>query len=158
MADLLTHIDGQIYRAWQEERCPIVNGIFRPDDSVSRLTLEIDSVNRNFATLKLMERTTLSAIERTSEVEWTYLTQLCEFKSITSHYVAIGGEGGFGSDGFVALLERDLRLLWLAFFDWSNPFTKVSVEDAVVTATSSLDAIWRFPVDAPELVRVKEIK
>jgi hypothetical protein len=63
-----------------------------------------------------------------------------------------------GSDGFVALLEHDATLHWLAFFDWSNPFTKISLQDAVVTAVSSLDATWRFPVDEPEAVTLSEVR
>jgi hypothetical protein len=158
MTELSTPIDSQISEAWKEERCPIVNGIFRPDDSVSRLMRDGNLENGDPVTLRVADQTTVSELERSGGLEWTYLTQLCEFRATSSRYVAVGGEGGMGSDGFVALLEHDVKLLWLAFFDWSNPFTEVSIKDTVVTAVSSLDTIWRFPVDAPEAVTLSEVR
>jgi hypothetical protein len=62
-----------------------------------------------------------------------------------------GGEGSCGSEGFIALSEISTQnLLWLAYFDCSNPFEKVSIEQNKVYAISNLRHIWPFPMKSPE--------
>ena len=63
--------------------------------------------------------------------------------------VAVVGNGAFGSDGFVALLGSDSAVRWLAFFDFSNPFTAVSLSGGRVCATNNLGELWAFPVSEP---------
>lgn len=48
-----------------------------------------------------------------------------------------GGECDHGSEGYFALLNPDRTLLWIAFFENSNPFTVIDVHKDVATVSSS---------------------
>ena len=95
----------------------------------------------------------MSDLEKLHNLEWTYLAQLCE--SVENDIVIAGGEGGIGSDGFVAVLRTsDRHLMWLAFFDDSNPFIKVSFLNGIVIAFSNLGDVWNFPLEKPHELKV----
>lgn len=46
---------------------------------------------------------------------------------------------------------------WLAFFDDSNPFIEISVEDDVVIGVTTYNDEWRFPLLRPEQVVVDKL-
>ncbi len=65
------------------------------------------------------------------------------------------GEGGFGGDGYVALVSAESdEPIWIAFFDTSNPFVSVELTADNVIATSNHGNRWSFPIEAPEKVTV----
>lgn len=66
------------------------------------------------------------------------------------------GEGSYGGDGFVALLRADDGSpIWVAFFEDSNPFVSVRLTESEAIGVTNLGHEWRFPIDAPERVRVR---
>lgn len=44
--------------------------------------------------------------------------------------------------------------MWLAYFDCSTPFEKVSLENGIVMAVSNLGHSWHFPLTRPERLTV----
>ncbi len=65
------------------------------------------------------------------------------------------GEGGWGGEGFVAVSRfEDDYLLWMAFFDVSNPFEKINVRENVISGVTNLGNTWRFPIDNPERLSI----
>ena len=72
-------------------------------------------------------------------------------------YRALAGESAsHGSVGWVALTLDDEQhtLQWLAVACSSNPFGEVTLDEATVTATSTLGRVWAFPRSAPHLVAI----
>lgn len=72
-------------------------------------------------------------------------------------WIVTGGEGaGYGTMGYVAVSrEGDGRLVWLAFFQNSNPFETIEYEAGFVLGTTNLGARYVFPLDAPEKVQIR---
>lgn len=155
MTESTTQTSHRILEGWDDERCPILCGIFRPDDSVSMVKVETDSSSGNPIRLRVINHSTVNDLERLKPLDWTYLTQLCEAHSPSMGRSAVAGEGGYGGDGFVALLNERKELLWLAFFDCSNPFTKLTIVDQQVVAFSSLGNEWRFLFESPETATIQ---
>lgn len=58
---------------------------------------------------------------------------------------AIVGEGAQGADGFIALFEGG-SLMWVAFFDFSNPFESVCICPPHVKAVNNLGELWSIPL------------
>lgn len=127
--------------------CPILSGLMYPDGSV----LLVDAVPSGPGAPTFRRRTTLAALDATEPLEWTTVGTLAQAVSPDGSYSAIGGEGGMGGDGFVAVsAAADKRLLWVAFFEDSNPFEEVRFDGGDVVARSNLGREYRFPVTAPE--------
>jgi len=63
---------------------------------------------------------------------------------------------GHGSRGFIAAIKpsNKTRLLWIAFFEWSNPFVELTHRARTVLAQSSLGATWSIELDAPTNISV----
>ncbi|WP_230993827.1 hypothetical protein [Streptomyces endocoffeicus] len=73
--------------------------------------------------------------------------------------LALAGEStDHGSIGWVALAQGDdgSALRWLAVSQTSNPFHEVTLDDHLVTATSTSGYIWAFPREAPRQVKIIE--
>jgi hypothetical protein len=127
--------------------CPILNGLLYPDGSV----LLVDSLPSGPGAPTFGPRTSLDALDATEPLEWTTVGTLAEAVSPDGSYSAVGGEGGMGGDGFVAVTAAaDKRLLWVAFFEDSNSFEEIRFDGGDVVARSNLGREYRFPVTAPE--------
>ncbi|MEI6433127.1 MAG: hypothetical protein WCP07_13160 [bacterium] len=53
------------------------------------------------------------------------------------NFIAKAGSGGFGGEGFVGVEDADGQLQWLAFFNDSNPFVRLSMEGNILEAVSN---------------------
>lgn len=146
----------QVATAWLHEQCAIVNGVMFPDDRV--YLVSVTSRPRQSPLVACSEETvSISSVFGDADVEFTELTGLFEAEYPDRGLVVACGEGGMGGDGFVAVLKSGNReLVWLAFFDASNPFIRASLAGDIVHAVSSLGHCWRFPVDRPERVSAVE--
>lgn len=102
--------------------------------------------------------TRLTDLDAKTALRFTGLISLCETTDVFRNLRAIGGEGGNGSDGFVAAVEaRSGVLLWIAFFTQSNPFVSVELRGSDILATTNLDTHWRFPLDSPGDVEIPHV-
>ncbi|MBT2479689.1 hypothetical protein [Streptomyces sp. ISL-94] len=52
-----------------------------------------------------------------------------------------GGEGSYGSEGFIARLTVDRALIWAIFFRESNPFDRIRLSEnvAIFSSTSGIE-------------------
>lgn len=104
--------------------------------------------------------TTLITIKRVSlkeqeSLKSTGLISICRTEDKKKDIVVIGGEGGMGSDGFVAVTDLANQLQWLAFFDFSNPFVSVELLNEEIIGTNNLGEKWRFPLKNPSKIRIE---
>jgi hypothetical protein len=55
-------------------------------------------------------------------------------------YIACAGEGSWGGDGIVYVIDKlDNQLVWFLFSDSSNPFYIIEIKNDTTVATSTLD-------------------
>ncbi|MFF1480334.1 hypothetical protein ACFVYD_22725 [Streptomyces sp. NPDC058301] len=67
-----------------------------------------------------------------------------------------GGEGSYGSEGFVARLTADRALIWAMFFTESNPFDRIRLSGNVATFSSTSGVEIAFDIDDPRMPAVPE--
>ena len=141
---------------WINKEWPIRNGLYFDDESLILLDLGMPwDTGLKAVSITISGTERISGLKEIQDGFFSRLAITCE-----DHYPALdrkvcGGEGSRGSDGFVALskISSD-KLIWLAFFECSNPFIKVSSSGGFVTAVSNLQLIWSFPIQKPETVTV----
>jgi hypothetical protein len=124
---------------WTQGRVPIFNGVIESSGRVH-------SVHPVDPPRRLPMKLRVSTPGELPEVEWTTALPFEKVRDVESQMVAIVGECGMGSDGFVALqaTENSESLIWLAFFDFSNPFESVRLEGGVIKARNNIGEEWHF--------------
>ena len=143
---------------WKNLQCPVISGILFGDGKLVQIhfycELEDDS-QRPY--LEVLGTTFIDTFLNKSKAKITHLLPIVEKPIPSENLTILCGEAGYGSDGFVALSRSDSNeLVWLAFFDTSNPFIKLALEDSkVLVATTNLGDEWRFSLKQPEKVAVK---
>ncbi|KOY53814.1 hypothetical protein [Streptomyces sp. XY332] len=60
-----------------------------------------------------------------------------------------GGEGTYGSEGFIARLTANRALMWAIFFAESNPFDRIRLSGTVATFTSTSGLEVSVDIDDP---------
>ncbi|MFF9849420.1 hypothetical protein [Streptomyces litmocidini] len=62
-----------------------------------------------------------------------------------------GGEGSYGSDGFLARLTADRKLIWAMFFTESNPFDRIRLSGDVAAFSSTSGVEIAVDIDDPRI-------
>ncbi|MFC9293056.1 hypothetical protein ACFTWH_01060 [Streptomyces sp. NPDC057011] len=62
-----------------------------------------------------------------------------------------GGEGSYGSEGFVARLTVDRALVWAMFFMESNPFDRIQLSGNIATFSSTSGVEIAVDIDDPRI-------
>jgi hypothetical protein len=146
------NIQSAIQELWREEKCPILNGvIYGTGKTVSMYLPSVPREVNVLLDLKEIERGEIDSFLKKKPDFATSITQLGESFSNSNDLRASCGEGSFGADGYVALSSiNDDRLIWIIFFDDSNPFIEVIFSGANIKALTTLDTEWTIPIDTPE--------
>ena len=129
---------------WRKRTIPTVNGLVFPNNMI-RSVRSPDLEQRVPYTLSIDEK---DIPFEPADYFQSSIHPEHEFTDITTGIRAVVGEGSSGGDGFVALFSRENfdEPVWVAVFDFSNPFVKVRLEDGVVLAQNNNQETWRFPV------------
>lgn len=142
---------------WVKKHCPIVDGVVFRDGRVKLLSVNWTRgpTNRMELSVKPAEWTTLDALDRNQQLQWTGVIELCRTEH--DNMLLIGGEGGLGSDGFVAAVSLpEAKVIWIVFCNESNPFDVVTVLNDVVRARSTLGTWWCIPLKFPDQLRLEQ--
>ncbi|WPU97553.1 hypothetical protein SNE26_16120 [Mucilaginibacter sp. cycad4] len=135
--------------------CPLINGIVFPDRTIQLFEIEVSWENPVEFKLQASSVTSIDNFEKEGELSWCSCAILNQYVDKTGSIKAFCGEGSYGSDGFVCVmnLERE-KVIWIAYFTSSNPFHKVTIKEGQVIAISTLDCIWKFNLDMPSVIEV----
>ena len=137
--------------------CPIVSGIVYANGDVDWINVDLLTLAGGVAHIRLSagRPTSVGQLADEGELNWTGIETICEAVDSERHIKVVAGEGSMGADGFVALYRpSDNQLIWIAFFENSNPFVDVELGEADVLAKTSLANAWRFPLASPSSVSV----
>jgi len=139
------------------QQCPVVDGIVFPNSKIQCLTVSVTWNPSPSFKFELCENSSISELAEKGELEWSDCSILTR-KTYEKEYLTIlGGEGVWGSDGFVACIDsRSQKTIWIAYFTVSNPFSEVAFENGFVLAKSTLEIWFEFPFHSPHLVRTIE--
>jgi hypothetical protein len=138
---------------WAEGKVPILNGVIEASGRV-HLVRAIDPPRSLPLALPLEQEVDFALLP---EAAWTSALPFEKVIDPAAKIIAVVGECGMGSDGFVAVQAADQpqSLLWLAFFDFSNPFESVRFDGGLLKATNNLNEEWSFALSAPWQVEIR---
>ena len=130
--------------------CPSINGIIFPDETVQIIDIEVDWESPINYTIKKISKSSINALSSKGNLNWNDCAIIVNYVDKKHSIEIIAGEGDYGSDGFVGVIDLDSRkLIWLAFFNCSNPFNEIEVVDEEIYAKSTNDCLWKFKIKEP---------
>lgn len=141
---------------WKTGMCPILNGITFGNGKIVELETYRQS-SEDLLQVRIRRTTNVEDFNTSHGDYWTEITLLCELQIRDKDLEITGGEGGLGSDGFVAVSRiLDGYLLRIAFFEDSNPFIQLSVNGdcSEILGVTTLGNVWQFPIAHPEQVKI----
>jgi len=143
-----------LQKEWEDERCPLINGVIFRDGHVRRL--EIKRSNEGAVNLEDLGVIRLADFLRIDPERVSTLTELC-YQDLADRRLRISAGGGsFGGDGFIGVSELDTNeIKWIIFFDNANEFLKVGVRGQIIEAENSLSEVWRVSVNNPETIEIR---
>ncbi|QNE74094.1 hypothetical protein F0344_05290 [Streptomyces finlayi] len=123
---------GVIERLWAAEEMPYTDGLYRRDDTALELHVPGPGAYHPdagqpipFRLGKRLDVTIALAADGTTDVNTYFESPLPDGSGWMS-----GGGSGMGNVGYLARLDADRALRWVAVMCYSNPFTGVSYEGA----------------------------
>lgn len=137
------------------QQCPYINGISYADEQIQLMELVVNKTKPVTFDIIVGIKTSVAELEASGKMLWGDCIIEDEFSSEEEKITVLCGEGNLGSDGFVALMNDQGKLKWIAFFDCSNPFIQLKFIDKVVFAETSLGHIWKFPINTPHLLTIE---
>ncbi|HYF02990.1 MAG TPA: hypothetical protein VEC36_06415 [Patescibacteria group bacterium] len=139
-----------LLRFFDHQECPSVDGIVYPDGSIFLLNISIDWGRPANYSVKKGAKTTVDGLKGEGELYWTSCAVLVSMIDTQQSIEIWGGEASYGSDGFVSVFDLSSKnLIWIAFFNESNPFDKLSVLDDEIYATSTNGCVWKIKIKNP---------
>ncbi len=141
----------------EHQEYPNVSGIIFPDGLIQLVAVSSDRGTPLGFQAQLDGTTTTETLESQGKLSWSDGAILGRTVSGDGIFEAVCGEGDYGSDGFVALVNTATKkLVWLAAFNCSNPFNFVSFKEDCLCAESNLGNVWSFPLSDPSQFRIEQ--
>ncbi|MGW6407269.1 hypothetical protein ACWF95_08875 [Streptomyces vinaceus] len=133
-----------IERLWEDFQLPIRDALHCADGRSCDVELDSDVPNglRVLAPFELDEM-----LE--SDPSWVSSVDGLIEVDLASKGLLWGGEGSYGSEGFIARLAPDRALVWAIFFTESNPFDRIQLSGNAATFRSTSGFDVTVDIDDP---------
>ncbi len=129
---------------------PSLNGIIFPSGAIKILNIEVKWSPQIVYSIKVQEEESIDTLETKGILHWNDCAVKVDLIDEKKSLEVVAGEGDYGSDGFVGVVDLNSRkLIWLAFFNCSNPFNKLEINDKEIYATSTNNCLWKFRIENP---------
>lgn len=138
---------------WADDQIIGVNSLVRSDDSVVLLncySVIAENGKLHFC-FPLCDTTTKSLFKYEEDI-WTSFQIFCKIE--TENNIYVGGQGAMGNEGFIACLDSERSPIWTLFFENSNPFYEISIEEGILEAVTSLDLKYHIDLEFPERLTI----
>lgn len=139
---------------WNESSLPIKDGVYWADGR----SISIEIIAYPFLSVKKKEAFSLDAFLQKHHDE---ITCIDIFKKISlstrNNYVWIG-EGSYGSEGFIALIDENDCLIWVIYAEKSNPFISIDeLSPGNILAISSSGIKLSIDIDNPQNLQLADV-
>ncbi|XLS30022.1 hypothetical protein ACJD0Z_04170 [Flavobacteriaceae bacterium M23B6Z8] len=131
-------------------KAPAGDGIYFTNGDAFLYNFNIPWTTKCHHEAKYVKKTTLQEIDNSGMLDWVYCDENVHVLDVERNLKLTAGGGTYGGDGFVACWKLEIsELLWLAFFEDSNPFEKLYLNREHVFAVSTHNCTWKFGIDNP---------
>ncbi len=129
---------------------PSLNGIIFPDGLVKMLEIKVEWFPKINYHIRIQEESSIDILEAKGTLYWNDCAVMVSLIDERISVEVVAGEGDYGSDGFVGVVDlKSKRLIWLAFFNCSNPFNRLEIKNKELFATSTNGCLWKFKIENP---------
>ncbi|MEV1047207.1 hypothetical protein [Streptomyces sp. NPDC049916] len=135
-----------IERLWEDFRLPIRDALYFAGGESCDVVLDSDEPSG----LKMLSTFDLDEILE-SDPSWVSSVDGLVAVDLGSRGLLWGGEGSYGSEGFLARLTGERKLIWAIFFMESNPFDRIRLSGNVATFSSTSGLEVAVDIDDPRL-------
>ncbi|MER5758585.1 hypothetical protein [Streptomyces sp. NPDC002082] len=134
----------EIKRLWEDFQLPIRDALHFADGHSCDVALDSDvpsglMVLGPFGLAETLE----------SDPSWVSSVDGLTAMDLGSRGLLWGGEGSYGSEGFIARLTADRALVWAIFFMESNPFDRIQLSGNLATFSSTSGFEITVDIDDP---------
>ncbi|WP_406512476.1 hypothetical protein OG851_21685 [Streptomyces sp. NBC_00161] len=136
-----------IERLWADFELPIRDALHFADGHSCNVDLDSDAPGG----LRVLAPFDLDEILE-SDPSWVSSVDGLTAVDLGSRGLLWGGEGSYGSEGFIARLTVDRALIWAIFFTESNPFDRIQLSGDVATFSSTSGFEITVDIDDPRTV------
>ncbi|MFJ9622611.1 hypothetical protein [Streptomyces sp. NPDC101181] len=137
---------GMIERLWEVFRLPIRDALYFAEGDSYDVALDLGVPSG----LKVLAPFDLDEILE-SDPSWVSSVDGLVAVDLGSRGLLWGGEGSYGSEGFIARLTSERKLIWAIFLMESNPFDRIHLSGNVATFTSTAGLEVAVDIDDPRL-------
>lgn len=138
---------------WNEHLLPIKNAVYFADGTAFSIDITLYPEPR----FEKGDDFCFSDFFKNNEDEITDV-DLFKKKSLSNKGWLCFGEGSYGSEGFIACLNSDDKLIWVLYSENSNPFVDMKEVEGVVYVKSSLNICLRIKINDPREIELCDIK
>ena len=135
-----------------KQKWPGINAITRGDGTMTLLEVELFD-DRKYFVAPIIDGAIQSYLNYNEE----WLSSFDIFATIQySKYKVSVGDGSSEENGIVFVVNvEDSSLVWFAFFELSEPFKSVAVdENGCIHARSAIGVTWKMPIEDPFKIEV----
>lgn len=143
-----------IYKEWKNGRLPIINGILYGNSTIEWINIDYDL---NYK--RIINRGSILCVNdliMKNELYFSTISTCYQFEDKNNDLVIYCGGGSYGSEGYIVVESKiDLKLIWIAFFEESNPFEKLEIIGDKIIAYNNLNEKWIFDINNPSNLTVE---
>jgi hypothetical protein len=129
-----------IEKLYFENKIPLFNGIITRDKYIK---MDINE-NKILLTEYAFDKN-ISLLEK--DCSCTDVYKKIEYKNYVIHY----GEGSYGGDGFIAVIDKNNKIKWIMFHEYINPIEKVEVGNNKIIGINNNNIKYEFEINWEEL-------
>ena len=130
----MTDLTAQIQKLWEQGQLPILNGILLAEGTYY-------AVNHN-----VPETTEIDITAQNSKFDPEYDFSCINILVATEYngHNIYCGDGSFGGDGFVIVLDGSGKISWLFMHEQANPFVNMQIDGHRLEIQNNCLVTWRF--------------
>jgi len=138
-----------ITKLWEQELLPIKDAIyFSTGESCSCKIATYPSPS-----IEIGEKFSLEDFHATHKNDVCHIDIFKEIPLNNGGYCCVG-EGSYGSEGFIAYLDKDKNLIWVIYSESSNPFIDVTqANDKTISARSTTNVKITIDLENPQTLK-----
>lgn len=129
-----------IEKLYFKGKLPIINGIITKDKyikiNIDKNILSFDETN-NYENISSLE-------DDCSNVN---VFNAIRYKDYTAYF----GEGSYGGDGFITIIDKNNKIVWIAFHDRINPIIDLEIFADKIIAINNCDIKYVFNINWEEI-------
>lgn len=137
-----------------ESSLPGVNSVAFRNDTIVILNCYRNEERKEFA-FPFCE-TSIDGLIKYDEDVWTEVQAFTRVQDVEAGFTYLGGEGGMGNEGFIVCLDNNQLFVWSVFFEHSNPFEKLELDDDHVYGFSTSGKIFKIRKDDPTQITIRQ--